>query len=196
MTRDVLVNQVPAPLTNPTYIVFALAFGTVGYFLAYGEGRMFREGLFKFMTSVSLPLYAITGAQIGVASRLPIVGVLLLAVVAPTAGRWYVDLSSGVPPKQFIRGEWFVTTALGTGVIWLICDAIGLSTWVCVVIAFVIGYTFRVTALYRAWEEPLAKEPTGVYRHDDGRPLLGRKLKGKSGRELRDLGLLVQNRYD
>ena len=47
-------------------------------------------------------------------------------------------------------------------------------------IAFVIGYTFRVLALYRAWEPPLAKEPTGVYVHDDGRPMLGRKLKGKS----------------
>jgi hypothetical protein len=101
------------------------------------------------MTSFLLPLYAITGAQIGVAAGLPIVGVLFLAVVAPTAGRWYVDVSSGVPPKQFIRGEWFVTTPLATGMIWLLCDALGLGTWVCVGIAFGIGYTFRVTALYR-----------------------------------------------
>jgi hypothetical protein len=47
-------------------------------------------------------------------------------------------------------------------------------------------------ALYRGWEEPLAKEPSGVYKHDDGRPLLGRKLAGKSQRELRDLGLVVE----
>ena len=46
-------------------------------------------------------------------------------------------------------------------------------------------------ALYRAWEEPLAKEPKGVYQHSDGRPLLGRKLAGKSQRELRYLGLVV-----
>ena len=57
-------------------------------------------------------------------------------------------------------------------------------------IAFVIGFTVRVVALYRGWEEPLAKEPAGVYLHDDGRPLLGRKLKGKSQRELHDLGLI------
>jgi hypothetical protein len=48
-------------------------------------------------------------------------------------------------------------------------------------------------ALYRAWEEPLAKEPAGVYQHSDGRPLLGRKLAGKSEREMRDLGLVVEN---
>ena len=56
-----------------------------------------------------------------------------------------------------------------------------------------VGFTIRVVALYRAWEEPLAKEPAGVYQHSDGRPLLGRKLAGKSQRELRDLGLLVEN---
>jgi hypothetical protein len=63
-------------------------------------------------------------------------------------------------------------------------------------IAFVIGYTFRALVLYRAWEEPLASEPTGVCRHDDGRPMAGRKLNGKSVRELRDLGLLVENGGD
>jgi uncharacterized membrane protein YeiH len=192
ITRDVLLNKVPGALTNPAYIILAVGFGLVGYFLAFGSGQMFREGLFQFMTSFSLPFYAIVGAQAGVTAGLPIVGVLFLAVVGPTAGRWYVDVSSGVPPKQFIRGEWFVTTALGTGVVWLICDAVGLGTWVCVGIAFVFGYTFRVLALYKAWEEPLAREPKGVYQHDDGRPMLGRKIKGKSVRELRDLGLLVE----
>ena len=59
-----------------------------------------------------------------------------------------------------------------------------------------LGYAFRVTALYRAWEEPLAKEPTGVYVHDDGRPMLGRKLKGKSKRELGYLGLAVHKDKD
>jgi hypothetical protein len=58
-------------------------------------------------------------------------------------------------------------------------------------LAFAVGYTLRVTALYRAWEEPLAREPAGVYKHDEGRPLLGRKLKGKSQRELSALGLAV-----
>jgi hypothetical protein len=33
-----------------------------------------------------------------------------------------------------------------------------------------------------------------VYRHDDGRPLLGRKLKGKLVREMAYLGLTVDRR--
>jgi hypothetical protein len=34
---------------------------------------------------------------------------------------------------------------------------------------------------------------SGVHQHSDGSPLLGRKLKGKSVREMRDLGLLVED---
>jgi hypothetical protein len=98
-----------------------------------------------------------------------------------------------VPPKQFIRGEWFVTIAALTGLIWLICYAAGLNTWWSAGISFVIGFTVRMLALYRGWEEPLAKEPAGVYQHSDGRPLLGRKIAGKSQRELHDLGLVVEN---
>ena len=192
ITRDILVNQVPGALTNPAYITLCLIFGAIGYSLAFAKGQLFREGFFQFATSFSLPLYAIVGAQKGVTVGLPVAGVLALSVIAPTAGRWYVDVSCGVPPKQFIRGEWFVTVALLTGIVWVLCDTAGLDTWASAAIAFVIGYTLRVLALYRGWEEPLAKEPAGVYVHDDGRPLLGRKLKGKSKREMASLGLSTE----
>ena len=191
ITRDVLVGQVPGALTNPAYIVLALAFGTAGYLMAYKNGELFREGLFQFITSFSLPWYAIAGAQKGVDVGLPIAGILALAVIGPTAGRWYVDVTCGVPPKQFVQGEWFVAIAALTGLVWLGVYALGASTAVSAGIAFLVGYSVRVTALYEAWEEPLAKEPTGVYKHDDGRPMLGRKLKGKSKRELDYLGLSV-----
>ena len=191
ITRDLLIGQVPSALTNPAYITLALAFGVLGYALAYGSGQLFREGLFQFMTSFSLPWYAIVGAQKGVIVGLPVLGCLLLAIVGPTAGRYYIDVTSGLPPKQFVRGEWFVPIALLTGVVWILADWAGLGTWWAAGIAFAIGFGLRVLALYRGWEEPLAKEPAGVYVHDDGRPLLGRKLEGKSRRELRDLGLTV-----
>ena len=143
------------------------------------------------MTSFSLPWYAIAGAMAAEAADLPILGVVAMAVIGPTAGRYYIDISCGVPPKQFIRGEWFVTIAALTGLVWLICDAAGLGSWWSAGISFVIGFTLRIIALYRGWEEPLAKDPTGVFRHSDGRPLLGRKIAGKSEREMRDLGLVV-----
>ena len=161
----------------------------LGYFLAFAEGQLFREGLFQFMTSFSLPWYAIVGAQKGVESALPVLGLLL----SPWSARpraVIIDVSCGVPaetvhPRRMVRLDRAPDRR-----VWILCACSAVQRPVAAVgIAFAIGFTLRVIALYRGWEEPLAKEPAGVYQHADGRPLLGRKLKGKSQRELRDLGL-------
>jgi uncharacterized membrane protein YeiH len=192
VTRDLLLNQTPHAFVDPAYILLCLGAGIVGYRIAFAKGELFREGLFQFAISFSLPWYAIAGAQAAEKAHLPVLGVLAIAVIGATAGRYYIDITCDVPPKQFIRGEWWVTIAALTGAVWLICDAVKLDAWWSVGISFVFGFTVRVLALYRGWEEPLAKEPTGVYQHSDGRPLLGRKLAGKSERELKDLGLAVE----
>lgn len=190
ITRDVLLADVPSALTNPAYITLAVGFGLLGYFLAYASGQLFREGLFQFVTAFSLPWYAIVGAQKGIESGIPVLGCLLLAVVGPTAGRYYIDVTCGVPAKQFIRSEWFVGTALITGMVWILVYWAGDNTWVAAGVAFAVGFIVRLVALYRGWEEPLAAEPQGVVIHED-RILLGRRLSGKSQRELRDLGLVA-----
>ena len=191
ITRDVMVAQVPSALTNPAYITLALGFGLVGYFIAYGEGQLFREGVFQFMTAFSLPWYAIVGAQKGITAGLPVLGCLLLAVVGPTAGRYYIDITSGKTPKQFIQGEWFVSTAFLTGLVWILVYWAGLGTWAAAGIAFAVGFCFRLLAMFRGWEEPLPREPKGVVIHKD-HVAFGRKLSGKSQRELADLGLVVE----
>ncbi|MFG3146563.1 trimeric intracellular cation channel family protein [Streptomyces sp. NPDC048243] len=192
VSRDVLVGRVPAALTNSSYIALCLIAGVIGHLLAYDKGQLFREGLFQFVTSFALPWYAIVGAQTGVEVGLPVLGSLALAVVGPTAGRFLIDVSCGVPPKQFVRGEWFVAIAALTGAVWIVLDQAGLPRAASAPLAFLVGFTVRLTALYRGWEEPLAAEPAGVYRHDDGRPLLGRKIAGRSAREMRLLGLTVE----
>jgi uncharacterized membrane protein YeiH len=194
VTRDVLANQVPAALTNPAYIVLCVVAGIVGYQLAYSKGQLFREGLFQFMTSFSLPWYAIVATAKGVSIGLPALGCIALGVVGPTAGRWLIDVSCGVTPKLFVQGEWFATIAAGTALFWYGLNSWGVdgwNGWLAYVLAFVVAFTIRVLALYRAWEEPLAREPAGVYIHSNGRPMLGRKIAGKSQRELHDLGLLT-----
>ncbi|MBO0693313.1 MAG: TRIC cation channel family protein [Acidimicrobiaceae bacterium] len=195
IARDVLINKDPTALFDPTYIVLCLVFGLVGYQIAYKEGQLFREGIFQFMTAFSLPWYAIIGAQAGVIAKVPLPGCLLLAVIGPTAGRWLIDVSCGVTPKQFIRSEWFVSIAALTGLIWILVTWAGASAWPATVIAFAVGFVVRLLALYRGWEEPLASEPRGAYVHGDGRPLLGRKLSGKSQRELRELGLTADQAH-
>jgi uncharacterized membrane protein YeiH len=194
IVRDILLGNLPAAFTNPAYITLSLAFGVIGYSIAYTRGQLFREGIFQFMTSFSLVWFAIVGAQAGVVDHIPVLGCILLAVISPTAGRWLIDVSSGVTPKQFIRGEWFVPIAALTGLVWVLTYAVAdNNTWVALGVAVVVGFVVRDAALWYGWEEPLASEPAGVVKHSDGRPLLGRKLTGKSRRELRDLGLVVED---
>jgi uncharacterized membrane protein YeiH len=143
------------------------------------------------MTAFSLPWMAIAGAQKAEQVHLPLLPALLVAVVGATAGGYYVDITSDIAPKQFVPGEWFVPIGLLTAGLWIFLDWTGLDICVSTGIAFSVGFIVRLVALYRGWEEPLAKEPTGVYKHSDGPPLLGRKIHGKSERELRDIGLVV-----
>src|SRR5262245_56575720 len=54
-TRDMIVNDVPSSFTNSSFIVLCLLAGVLGYYIAYDKGQLFREGLFQFATSFSLP---------------------------------------------------------------------------------------------------------------------------------------------
>jgi uncharacterized membrane protein YeiH len=191
--RDLMLGQTPGAFKNPAYITLCLAFGVLGYSIAYTSGQLFREGIFQLMTSFSLTWFAIVGAQAAVKAHIPVLGCVLLSMIAATAGRWVIDVSCGVTPKQFIRGEWFVTVAALTGLVWVLTYAAAGNTWIALGVAFVVGFLVRSLALFYGWEEPLASEPAGVYKHSDGRPLLGRKLIGKSHRELHDLGLTVED---
>ena len=66
ITRDVLLGEVPSALTNPAYITLCLGLRSGRLPARLRSGQLFREGLFQFMTSFSLPWYAIVGAQKGV----------------------------------------------------------------------------------------------------------------------------------
>jgi len=196
ITRDLLVNEIPAALTNPAYITLSLIAGTIGYLVAFKPGELFREGLLQFVTSASLPWFAIVGAQKGVQVGLPTIAVLLLAVASATSARYVIDVTSGVTPKLFVRGEWYAGTALVAAIVWVVCDTFDLSSWACAGIAFAVSYTVRVLAMMRRWEEPLAKSPPGTKPPDEVRPRLGPKLMGRSEPEPRDLGLLPEDGPD
>jgi uncharacterized membrane protein YeiH len=190
ITRDLILGHVPAAFTNPAYITLCLAFGVLGYEVAYTSGQLFREGIFQLMTSFSLTWFAIVGAQAGVNAHVPVLGSVLLAMISSTAGRWVIDVSSAVTPKQFIQGEWFITVA---ALVWILTYAAVNNSWIALSVAFVVGFGARSAALWYGWEEPLASEPAGVVQRRHARPLLGRKLEVKSKRELHDLGLVVKH---
>ena len=158
--RDILLARVPAALVNPWYLFLCLIAGTVGIAAAYNRGQQFRERTFQLMTSFSLPWYAAIGVHAGLEAQIPMLGAIFLGIVGPTAGRFLIDITSRVPAKQFVRGEWFVGTAVLTSVVFLICaQFLGLSVWPSTLISVALGFGFRVTAVWQGWEEPMPKMP-------------------------------------
>ena len=157
VTRDVLLNTIPGALQNPWYLILSLAAALLA--LA-ATRRMTPKGtrrLFDFMAAFSLPWYAIIGTQKALALEMPVIAVILIGVVGPTAGRYFIDLTSGVTPQQFTKGEWFVGTAVLTSVTYIILDGLGLasvSIWPATIIAWLVGFTFRNLSLHFKWEEP------------------------------------------
>lgn len=180
VTRDVLLNDLPSALTNPWYLI--LCTGAAALALAATSrlsGHHIRR-TFDFMAAFSLPWYAIIGTQKALAADLPLLAVVLIGVVGPTAGRYFIDLTSGVTPQQFTKGEWFVGTAILTSVTYILLDGFGLATpsvWPATLLAWLVGFGFRLLALRFKWEEPEPWEQEQLHvsqgqpMHRDEKPL-------------------------
>jgi uncharacterized membrane protein YeiH len=164
VVRDVLLNRVPEALTNPWYITLCFIAGGIGLFTAYRRlGHKFREAPFQLMTAFSLPWYAIVGVGAGIEAGLPDIACLAIGVIGPTTGRFVIDIAANKSAKNFIRGEWFSGSAMLTSIVYLISNKhIGLDIYPATLIAVIVGFSFRVAALWYAWEEPLPNVPPEV----------------------------------
>jgi uncharacterized membrane protein YeiH len=184
VTRDVLLNEAPGALTNPWYLLLILVAWIVGLRVAYGKGQRFRETLYQFMTSFSLPWYAVVGVEKGLQAEWPLLGAIFLGVVGPTAGRFLIDVGCGVPAKQFVQGEWFIGTAVLTSISFFLLRAgamggfgLSLGFVAASLVAFAIGFVFRMAAIWYGWEEPMPRVPAGLLKGMPKRETLKEKMQ-------------------
>ncbi|MGA8473767.1 MAG: TRIC cation channel family protein [Candidatus Cybelea sp.] len=182
IVRDVLVNKVPSPLQNPWYIVACFAAAGLALLIDYNSEQRFKDGLFQFMTAFSLPWYAIVGAQAALDAHLGYAAAVVIGVIATTAGRWIIDGACLVVPKQLVRGEFFVTAAVLTGIAYVVCEqAFGLPIITSTAIAFVVGFGFRLASQALGWEEWEPWEPAELRAGEKARHTLGEGLEAELG---------------
>lgn len=182
IVRDVLVNKVPSPLENPWYLFACLGAAGIALLIDYATAQRFKDGLFQFMTAFSLPWYAIVGVQAALAANLGYFAAVIIGIIATTAGRWIIDIACNVVPKQLVRGEFFVTAAALTGIVYLLCSqTFGLSMLVSTGIAFLAGFGFRLLSQALGWEEWEPWEPAPLQQGQKARKTLGEGLKAEFG---------------
>jgi uncharacterized membrane protein YeiH len=162
VSRDVLLNDVPAALTNPWYLILCTVAAGLALRVAVSLDASRSARLFDFMATFSLPWYAAIGTSKALDADLPLIACVLIGVVGPTAGRFFIDLTCGVTPQHFVRGEWFVGTAVLTSIVYILADGAGLSIWPATLIAFAVGFSFRFMARRFKWEEPMPDQPGGT----------------------------------
>jgi uncharacterized membrane protein YeiH len=157
--RDLIAGKLPpSSWMNPWYLILCVIAALVGLATAYGKGQQFRERWFQIMTAFSLPWYAAMGVHVGLQVGMPPIAAVALGVVGPTTGRFLIDITAGKSAKQFVRSEWFVGTAVLTSVVYLACALwFNLSIWPATLISFVVGFCFRMAALWFGWNEPLPR---------------------------------------
>jgi uncharacterized membrane protein YeiH len=178
--RDILLNKVPSPLTNPWYLIACFAAAGVALLITFRREVKFQDGLFQFMTAFSLPWYAIVGADAAVTAHLGYFAAVVIGVIGTTGGRFIIDISCGVIPQQLVRGGFWVLTAAMTGALYLVCkEAIGLSVIISTAIAFVFGFGFRLTSQALGWEEWEPWEPAELKAGEKGHKTLIEGLRAE-----------------
>jgi uncharacterized membrane protein YeiH len=115
VSRDILLNTIPAPIQNPQYFFVCLLMGLLGLaiyrYLATKE-EQFRTRVLAIFKSFSLPWFAILGAHKSLEHGLGFFGAIMVGVIATTAGGVFIDLFSGVTPEIVRPSEQLVTTAI------------------------------------------------------------------------------------
>lgn len=159
VVRDVILNTIPSALTNPLYLICSLLMADLAIVLTANMVLRVREGIFQFMTAFALPWYAVVGTQKALSAHLPYLPAVLIGVLGATAGRYFIDITAGVPPKHFVKGEWFVGTAVLASVLYLICEKLGLALWPAALITVAIACGFRLMARCFSWEESELQTP-------------------------------------
>ncbi|MGO9645127.1 MAG: TRIC cation channel family protein [Candidatus Bathyarchaeia archaeon] len=186
VARDVLLNKIPAAFTNPWYIFLCVLTGILALSISFKGGQEFTDGVGTVMAAFSLPWYAVVGADAALKANLPVLAAIVIGIIGPTTGRYFIDITSGVTPQHFVKGEWFVGTAVLASVVYIVCYFAGLSFVHGALVAFAIAFTFRMMALLKGWEEP---EPYGQPKTTpETKPeTLGAHLKEEFGGEKREL---------
>jgi uncharacterized membrane protein YeiH len=157
VARDVLLNDIPSPLKDPTYLLVCILMGLLGLAIyRYLETReeRFRTRTLAFFKSFTLPWFAILGAHKALEHGLGIFGAIVIGLIATTAGGVFIDLFSGVTPEIVRPSEQLVTTAVLASTIYALLAVPlkgSVSFFPVTLLAVLVAFVFRVFAVREHW---------------------------------------------
>jgi len=169
VTRDVLLNDIPSPLQDPSYLFVCFLSGLLGlgiYRYAASREERFRTKTLAYFKSFTLPWFAILGAHKALEHHLGIWTAIVIGLIATTAGGVFIDLFSGVTPEVVRPSEQLVTTALLASTVYTLLavqEIKSLTFFPVTLIAVLVSFVFRVLAVREHWPSivPVAAPAAG-----------------------------------
>jgi uncharacterized membrane protein YeiH len=158
VSRDILLNDIPSPLKDPTYLVVCVLMGLLGlaiYRYAASKEEQFRTRTLAFFKSFTLPWFAILGAHKALDHDLGIFAAIVVGLLATTAGGVLIDLFARVTPDVVLPSEHVVTTAVLASLIYSVIAiyAKGIVFAYATLIAVLVAFLFRVFAVRDHWPQ-------------------------------------------
>ena len=153
VTRDILLNDLPAPLKNPVYLVVCLLMGLLGlaiYRYLESKEERFRTRTLAFFKSFTLPWFAILGAHKALDHGLGIFGAIVVGLISTVSGGVLIDLFSGVTPEVVRPWEQGVTTAVLASSVYSVTAVLTagrFNPFLITLIAALVAFIFRVVAV-------------------------------------------------
>lgn len=157
VARDLLLNDIPAPLRDPKYLFVCVLMGLLGlaiYQYSASKEERFRTRTLAYFKSFTLPWFAILGAHKALDHNLGIFAAIIVGMIATTAGGVFIDLFSGVTPELVRPSEQLVTTAVLASTVYTALAVLtkgSLSFFPVTLIAVAIAFVFRVFAVRDHW---------------------------------------------
>src|SRR5215471_8432959 len=157
VSRDILLNDIPAPLKDPKYILVCLVMSVLGLLIyQYSESKeeRFRRRTLAFFKSFTLPWFAILGAHKSLDHGLGIYTAIIIGLISTTAGGVFIDLCSDVTPEILRPSEHIVTAAVLAGATYVLLAKYmptNLPAFPVTLIAVLVAFGFRVVAVKEHW---------------------------------------------
>src|ERR1700730_14100546 len=157
VTPDVLLNDIPSPLKDPTYFFVCLVMGLLGlaiYRYLESKEERFRTRTLAYFKSFTLPWFAILGAHKALDEGLGIFAAIAIGLIATTAVGVFIDLFSGVTPEIVRPAQQVVATAVVAGAVYSLIAVHykeSNSFFPVTLIAVLAAFLFRFIAVREHW---------------------------------------------
>ena len=158
--RDVLIDATPpAALEDWRYLLVPLLAGLLAFIYHPVLGRMERS--VNVLDAFGLGLFCVTGSLKALDYGLDPAPAALMGMVTGIGGGMLRDLLAGRVPAVF-RGELYATPALAGSAVVVALAHTDLSYWTIALIGGGFCTTWRLVAIWRHWQAPVATGPASV----------------------------------